>query len=212
MTNRVIYVTIPFVMKKIGVVCAGYNQDNLVLAADYSRWVTLTHKYAVFNPELMYPVFLQNTKSEISLITGSATSFLSGCDEIWVFVVNGVVTPTMSIYIASMVSKNVPVHYFAVEVVLTPGDNLPTINLTQLAHLPTDRIPSTADLLSVNEWAKNTDESLKDIEKRLKGGESLDTIDADLDKVLGIVPDTQDVDKNLLWETMYRGNKSGFKN
>lgn len=170
------------------------NQEK---AAGYARWAMTECGVAAIIPHLMYPAFLSEEPVERTLGLAAGKEFLKICKEVWVFVVDGLLSSGMVEEIEYAHYLAIPVKYFACK------DNI----IKHLPHLVGETIPSPADLLPVDEWLKNTVGTLDALAARLKRGESYEALEKEIGELVGEDLPEEDLEKAALWEKLYREDK-----
>ncbi len=193
---------------KSAFVCSAYQKDeeNLVLARKYCQYV-LKQERLPFAPHLLFPQFLdENTPKERQFGIELGEAFMNRCDEMWVFVRNGILSPGMTeeIYYAyNFFWGNV--FYF---------DATDASNIIELKHIPTNTgikrygIPIQSQLLAPNSFSNKAKTKLDDIAAALKSGKKYEDLQDELESFLGPVDDTQDdLEANSEWENNYRKNR-----
>jgi hypothetical protein len=164
-------------------VCSAYGglEANLVLARDYCRFVT-DSGLAPFAPHLIYPQFLDDGfKQERELGINAGLAFLELCDEMWVFVRNGVISKGMRKEINEASANMTVINYFDV----TNG------KVTQM------EVPEPDN--------NKTTQALADVAESLKNGQTYEEVMRYLDFLTNdTVEPNETMDRQ--WEDNYRNN------
>jgi hypothetical protein len=161
-------------------VCSAYggSEANLVLARDYCRFVFDTG-CAPFAPHLIYPQMLDDSfEQEREFGIKAGLEFLQVCDEMWVFVKDGIISKGMQKEINHANEQGVSIKWFSV----SAG------KITQVA---------------IDGVTNKTSKALADVAESLKNGKTYEQVMQWLDF---LTPDSVEPDESLneQWESNYR--------
>ena len=138
---------------KIAFVCSAYQgaEENLVLARKYCQYI-LKRERIPFAPRLLFPQFLdENTPKERRFGIELGEVFMNRCDEMWVFVRNGILSPGMAEEI------EYAHNFFWGNIFYFDATNI--LDIIELKHIPTNtglkryKIPVQSQLLAPNSFS-----------------------------------------------------------
>ena len=180
-------------MKKRVFVCSplrGDLQKNIEALYRYCKWAS-DRGVAPFGPHGFYTAFLDdNDPKDRENGIDSGISFLSVCNEVWVFVVDGRLSQGMTKEILFAIAAGIPVKYFAVK-----GNEY-----IHLSHCAEDEIPKRYSLISTEKAVDEAQQAFAMVENALKGGSSYGDIAGGLDRYLGTEMEDRDLDAEMAWE------------
>ena len=194
-------------------VCSEYQglEENLILSRKYCRYVleeSLSNN--PFAPHLIYPQFLdEKDESERAAGLRLGMNFLHKCDEMWVFVRNGVLSTGMTQEI------NYAKSYFYGPVFFFDATDIN--NIIELRHLAfgvgnkaNSDIPIQSQLLAPKPFAKTARTALDDVADALKAGTRYEDLQDKIESFLGPMDSVeQDPESDAQWEEEYREGRSG---
>lgn len=175
----------------------GDSYHNVEAAKDYCLWVARAG-HAPFAPHLFCPGFLDDADSgqrESGMSIGKA--WLEVSDEVWVFVVNGVVSEGMTAEIEHAVATGIPVRWHAVS---RAG------LIEALPHLPPMGIPEVVDLLGTSGYRDIVMDKLAEVGHALRSGTYTTELDAEIGRLLGDNGVERDRNLEAAWERSRDGN------
>ena len=188
--------------------CSAYQgaEENLVLARKYCQYI-LKRERIPFAPRLLFPQFLdENTPKERRFGIELGEVFMNRCDEMWVFVRNGILSPGMAEEI------EYAHNFFWGNIFYFDATNI--LDIIELKHIPTNtglkryKIPVQSQLLAPNSFSNKAKTKLDDIAAALKSGKKYEDLQDELESFLGPIDDTQDdLEANSEWENNYRKNR-----
>jgi hypothetical protein len=158
-------------------------------AEKYCRYV-VEKGGAAFAPHLLYPRFLDDSDADHRAKgIAAGISFLSVCDEVWVFVRNRTISDGMQQEIDIAIMQGIPIRWFAVE-----GDVI-----AELKHLPPDEVPEAQMLAFPQQFSDLTQKTFASMVAKLKAGDIFyEDLEDELDQVLGTMK-TRDKDLEEEW-------------
>jgi hypothetical protein len=187
-------------------VCSEFGglESNLLLARQYCQYVLRdkVKKNNVFAPHLFFPTFLnESSKEDRALGIHLGLGWLEKCNEVWVFVRNGVLSEGMVKEIDYALNIGTPVFFF----------DTTEETIVELRHLSLSRgqsYPTKEQLLAPKPFAKKARTKLDDIADALKAGKRYEDLQDELESFLGPVDKTlQDPELDAKWELEYRKSK-----
>ena len=192
-------------------VCSEFGglESNLLLAHKYCQHV-LNDKAKnsnPFAPHLFFPTFLNELDKEdrtkgIKLGLG----WLSKCNEVWVFVKNGILSEGMVKEIDYALGIFLPVFFF---------DATNVNDIVELKHISLNNrsqsYPTKEQLLAPKPFAKTARTKLDDIADALKKGKRYEDLQDELESFLGPVDKVEmDPELDAKWESEYRSSKESY--
>jgi hypothetical protein len=155
---------------------------------------------APFAPHSVYPDFLSEEVHRVSAID-AGLQWLKRCEEVWVYVVDGLVTEGMRTEIETAIETNKNIKYFAVD-----GDTV-----VSLDHIDTTKVPTQTELMTVKDRVGSIGALLSQYKTQLESGEPPDEIlDAELDKLLGTGYSERDRQLEADWSMQALGCGNDF--
>lgn len=160
-------------MKKV-FVCSAYGGkwDNVLLARKYCAWA-MQRDTAPIAPHLIYTQFLSEEPLERELGLQAGLEYLSVCDELWVFSVEGEISVGMALEIERAIELGVPIFWHAYDGVIHP-----------LKHLPGDRLATHKELLTNNTYSVAITNAFIEVSAQLQAGVAYTEFSSLLDKLL----------------------------
>jgi len=177
----------------------GGSEENLVLARKYCRYVLdESPGNNFYAPHLILPQILdESDPDDRARGIASGLRWFLKCDQMWVFVKNGVLSAGMVTEIKNAIASGVPIFYFDA-----------TDTITELRHLRSDVLPSKADLLSSKTFATTAKTNLDAVAEALKAGAKYEDLQAQMESFLGGVDTTEtDPEADQVWEENYRAGR-----
>lgn len=172
-------------------ICSAYGnqKSNLAKAFKYSRYA-LYKGYATFAPHIEYSSCLSDADDdEREMGINAGLSFLLVCGEMWVFVVDGVLSTGMKKEIKTAIKNDVLIRWF---------DATDDGDIKELMHIPSDRVPLKRDF--VTDLGKATVNKFSEIEALLKKGVKYETLIDDVDDLLGTTMPDRDLEAEQVYE------------
>lgn len=183
-------------MKRV-FICSALRGDiklNIALAERYCHFAT-GRGISCFAPHVFYTRFLDDTvESERRAGMEAGKAWLPVSDEMWVFVVAGMITPGMQEEIDICLTSGIPIRWFA-------AAYYDELEITELSHIPTDRLPKNLELLTPQQAAIRASTTFKALEARLKAGDLYEDHLDDLDALLGTELQERDLNIESDWES-----------
>jgi hypothetical protein len=173
-------------------ICSQYGnlESNLVKARAYCKY-SLHKGYATFAPHIEYSSILSDADDEERELGISAgLSFLLVCGEMWVFVVDGVLSSGMKREIKEAIKNNVMIRWF---------DATDINDISELLHLPPDQMPIKRDFIP--NPGKVTAKKFSEVEALLKQGVKYEDMVESIDDLLGTTLPERDRDAEETYET-----------
>ncbi len=192
-------------------VCSRLRGDDVANTRRAKQYCYLatTKGVAPFAPHIHYPLFLDDNREDdrcAGIAAGKA--FLLTCKEVWAFIVEGVISTGMKGEIELAIENDISVRWFSVEVGTGYTDetgDTEVLAITELSHLPHDRIPSKWDLMPAKTYATEANNALQAMAKSLAAGKSYSGVSDELDQILGTSMAAVETDLDEAWEMKYRG-------
>ena len=172
-------------------ICSAYGNQpsNLVKALKYSRYA-LYKGYATFAPHIEYSSCLSDSDEDArEMGINAGLAFLLVCGEMWVFVVDGVLSTGMKKEIKTAIKNNVLIRWF---------DASNDEDIKELMHIPSDRVPLKRDF--VTDLGKATVSKFSEIEALLKSGAKYGDLVDSIDDLLGTAMPDRDLEAEQIYE------------
>jgi hypothetical protein len=182
-------------------ICSAFGglESNLVLARKYCQYVLDKDEDAnPFAPHLIFPQFLDESKPEErerGMQLGKDRLYKS--KEMWVFVVDGVLTVGMTDEIKEAIACGYPPQYYF--------DATDVNNIVEMRHVVSGVLPTIGQLLAPKPFASRASKGLSSIAAALKAGARYSDLQSQLDSFLGQLDNTEsNPEADATWETSYR--------
>lgn len=174
-------------------VCSAFGglDTNVELARKYCKFA-LVNGVAPIAPHLIYPQMLTEAPDERALGIEAGLSYLSVCERMWVFVVDGVISDGMKTEIDFAASRETPIEWFAVR----PGEQT---EVHSLPHLSFNYSPTHADLLLPVVYVREVTTTFEYVATQLRGGASYEAMVSKLDLVLNTQLEARDERVEAEW-------------
>jgi hypothetical protein len=185
--------------------CSAFQglEENLVLARKYCRYALVKDNHP-FAPHLIYPQFLkESSKCEREYGIALGKEKLHKCDDMWVFVRNGILTTGMKDELDYACDYFYGCIFFF--------DATDPENIVELKHLALGTgmkkktLPTQSELLAPKPFAKVASSGLESIAAALKAGTRYEELQDQLEAFLGPVDAVeQNSEVDAEWENNYR--------
>ncbi len=186
-----------FICSRLRAKHAPETKGNILRALEYCAWACSNHSVSPFAPHAFFTRFLNDSiPAEREAGIQCANAQLAASEEVWVFVVDGVISTGMQAECDLAIKLGIPLKWFVVDTV--------TMVPTQLVHASTDKIPSKTQLLCPTGFAAAVHDKFAAIEAALKDGSFYEDVDSGLDDLLGTTLEERDSDIESQWENLYR--------
>lgn len=176
------------------------NSSNEYRALQYSKYA-VEKGASPYTPHVFLTRFLDDSiEAERCAGMECGLAFLPTCDELWAFIVKGIISTGMAGEIQQAIADDVPVRWFAVDF----NEHSEVAVISELLGLPTDSVPSTSELLSPKQFAEAAQNTLDEVTARLIAGDSYEDSIEQIDALLGTGLKARDRQIEADWTNTYQ--------
>jgi hypothetical protein len=183
--------------KRIAVVSAFQNKEENVKRLNLYLKFVFDKGMSPFASHGLYPGVLDDA-DPVQRKQGmeAGKEFIRICDEVWVFVVDGIITSGMEDEVRFAMANNIPIKWFCAD---DPK------KVVDLMHVGEYDYPTKKQLMPATD--KNSQKvrtGFDSIASSLKKGKSYSTYDEEIDKLLGTEMEDRDLEAEEIYERGHR--------